>query len=198
MTDRAALITDAVRSSPAYLSLCGHQKAADELQALLDHLSAPGGAERKPFRMLVDPEWLIDKILNEPEGEVSAGIYHPEAPAKAAMMAVAEMLSKMDPKQVRREHLDEAAAIIHALLRQSDAPALTYKLGDPVTLRPGYKYGEWVGVPLFVAGMTASLNGEVNVCLSENWPPKHSGDYTDDFRLDDICHRVVAHPAGEG
>jgi hypothetical protein len=61
---------------------------ADIAQAIRAALQAAGiqsgQAERKPFRMLVDKDWLRNKILNEPdEGEVSAGVLHPEAPRAA-------------------------------------------------------------------------------------------------------------------
>lgn len=49
-------------------------------------LTAPSedAVERKPFRMQVDKDWLRRKIEQDgDDGEVSAGIAHPEAPAEA-------------------------------------------------------------------------------------------------------------------
>lgn len=87
MTDHKVLIEELRTAIAAFDNLViGETERALLVAAerAADMLEQPGDAEkRKPFRMLVDPEWLKDKILNEPEGEVSAGIYHPEAPADA-------------------------------------------------------------------------------------------------------------------
>ncbi|WP_374633982.1 hypothetical protein [Ferrovibrio sp.] len=68
-----------------------------------------------------------------------------------------------------------------------------FQIGDPVTLRAGYKYGEWVGVPLFIAGMSAAYgSGLIDVALCEKWPPQRNGDrWTDGFSIDDIEKRAL-------
>lgn len=67
-----------------------------------------------------------------------------------------------------------------------------FRIGDPVQVVPDYRYGEWVGQPLWVSGANLNSLNQINYWVSDHWPPRHLGDSTDGFTEDDLMPRSAA------
>lgn len=64
-----------------------------------------------------------------------------------------------------------------------------FKIGQKVKTTSYHNqwYGEWKDVPLWVAGIQYDHNKKcLNITVSECWPPKSLGDFTDGFYTDRI------------
>lgn len=75
------------------------------------------------------------------------------------------------------------------------------QLGDPVTITAASQYAaDYERTVLYVAGITAEQQtGEPNVWLSDAWPPRHHGDVTDGWRMEEITPaRQALSPEGDG
>ena len=59
------------------------------------------------------------------------------------------------------------------------------KLGDRVTIVGGYEV-EWRGWEGFVCGMCMQIGGDINITVSDSYPPKHLGEMTDGFTESDL------------
>lgn len=66
-----------------------------------------------------------------------------------------------------------------------------FRIGQPVEVVPGYRYVEWIGVPLFIVGVKAIERSlyEVTYDVSQEWPTRQHGDVTTDFGMDDLQAR---------
>jgi hypothetical protein len=62
------------------------------------------------------------------------------------------------------------------------------QIGEQVEVSSACEYAaDWQGMTLYVAGAVAkNVSGELNVWLSESWPPKSNGDVTDGWSVDDL------------
>lgn len=70
--------------------------------------------------------------------------------------------------------------------------ALKFAVGQPVQVVADYKYQEWVGTPLWIAGVEAVYGaaqekyGDCTFTVSDFWPPRHNGDFTTGFLAGDL------------
>lgn len=66
-----------------------------------------------------------------------------------------------------------------------------FRIGDLVQVVPDYRYGEWVGQPLWISGANLNTLNEINYWVADHWPPRHLGDTTDGFSEADLMSRTA-------